>query len=82
MTTVDPISEAREALHAIQQLLSHEDGPLPEWDAVVDQAEEVARTVLARLDALPAPERSNIRNQACEPCGWFYWDPSDGGDDA
>lgn len=73
MSTQDPLSEARELLRDIR------DGEHPwRWEARYE-------AVLARLDALPAPERID-NPYGSRPAGWFYPDApvarDDGGDDA
>lgn len=57
MTNIDPLSEAREALREVADNTS---------DVI---AKHVARLALARLDALPAPERVRLDAQFT-PSGW------------
>lgn len=65
----DPISEARRALRDL-------------LDGAMFADRDEARAVLARLDALPAPQRITTWSHE----GWYYLDApvarDDGGDDA
>jgi hypothetical protein len=85
----DPLSEAREALRRVlvaDDMLHDDDEPIHESLVLVSTTTREARTVLARLDALPAPERWRpipavpVTNMPLAG-GWFYPDaPSKGGD--
>ena len=70
----DPLSEAREALRKISDLLAPEDADVDD----VQMAFNLTELALARLDALPAPTRTvfspQVKKDRGSAGGWCYPD--------